>query len=138
MIPEQIVFKESPVSSKTPYIAASVIMALLGVVAFLGIVFLRPNDDNVMLITVILGFLTTITTGILAYMKSQETHVSVNSRMDEWRKESSLAIAKAHAAGIKEGQGAELLRASLVQPVAVIAVTPVVSIAKPAETGKTP
>ncbi len=70
-----------PKSSTIPYIAAVVIMVLLGVVAVLVITALRPKEDNALLITTVLGFIAPTLAAIFAFMKSQETHSEVNGRL---------------------------------------------------------
>lgn len=44
----------------------------------------RPGQDNAALITAIFGFLTPTTLSLLAFMKSQETHLAVNSRLTQF------------------------------------------------------
>lgn len=74
-------------SSILPYIIAIIVMSLIAVVAVLMISMMRPDADNTILIATILGFTATMTTSIMSLLKSQETHVSVNSRMDQWKED---------------------------------------------------
>ena len=92
---------QAPPASHVPYVVAICVMALLGVVMVLGIQAMRPKDDNTALITMGIGFLATMTTSILALMKAQETHLSVNSRLDQFMK---TAQAASLAEGILQGQ----------------------------------
>lgn len=84
-----------------PYIVAVLVMMALGVFGVVTIVVLRPMQDNTLIITALLGFLAPTTLSLLAFMKAQETHLSVNSRLDAFMKNASAA---AHAEGIAEGR----------------------------------
>jgi hypothetical protein len=89
-----------PVSNNKPYITAVVIMAFAAIAGVVTVQVLRPELDNTNIIIEIFGFATAITTGIISTMKSQETHVAVNHRLDEWMEKSeALALAR----GIEEG-----------------------------------
>lgn len=68
------------------YLWAIIIMILVGFVVVLSVMVSRQTQDNTWLITLIIGFLTTTTGSVLTYMKAQETHLSVNSRLDAWMK----------------------------------------------------
>lgn len=85
----------------TPYIGAVVIMFLIGVVATTSIVIARPESDNSILIATILGLVASTTASILAFLKSQETHLSVNSRLDGFIANAEKA---SHAEGVIEGR----------------------------------
>ena len=86
-------------ASNTPYILAVVIMMILGVGGIMVLTVIRPNADNTMLIATMLGFLAPTTLSLLAFMKAQETHLSVNSRLDAFMEQ---ARATGHAAGITD------------------------------------
>lgn len=58
-------------------------MAVTGISGILGVELLRPNQDNMMLHSLIVAFLTPSTMSLLALMKVHDTHLIVNSRMDE-------------------------------------------------------
>jgi hypothetical protein len=73
-------------SSIMPYIWATVIMFLIASLLVLGILILRPNADPLLVIGGIFGVVGTMTASILAVMKAQETHLSVNSRLDAWKR----------------------------------------------------
>ena len=80
-------FEDMPQSSQKPgsawpYLIAIIFMAALGTMAILILTKLRPAQDNSVLITAVIGFLGTMTGTILTFMKAQETHLSVNSRLD--------------------------------------------------------
>lgn len=90
-----------PVANNVPYLAVVALMSILAVGFVLGISFLRPTADNGQLITTILGFIATTTASVLAFMKAQETHLSVNSRLDEFMSNARLA---SHALGVTEGR----------------------------------
>jgi len=87
--------------NNTPYIIAVVCMIALGVVGVIAITLLRPTDDNTILIGGLLGFIAPTTLSLLAFMKSQETHLSVNSRLEEFMRASA---SNARFQGIEEGR----------------------------------
>jgi hypothetical protein len=78
------------------YVVAVVIMMALGVSGATLIALFRHEPDNTMMIMHLFGFLTPTTVALLALMKSQETHLSVNSRMDELLK---VSIGRAREQG---------------------------------------
>jgi hypothetical protein len=75
-------------------------MTLIGVIGVLVVTLLRPEKDNMILVGAILAFVGPMTTGILSFMKSQETNLSVNSRMEEM-------IEQAKSIGFHEGVTSE-------------------------------
>lgn len=88
--------------NNTPYIIAVVAMMTLGVIGVVAIVVFRPTaTDNMLVITALVGFLTPTTVSLLAFMKAQETHMAVNSRLDAWL---AAATESAHAKGMDEGR----------------------------------
>lgn len=91
-----------PPANNIPYVVAVAFMMMIGVVAVVLVTVLRPdNKDNTLVIATIVGFLTPTTLSLLAFMKAQETHLSVNSRLDAFM---SSAKAAAHAQGVTEGR----------------------------------
>lgn len=87
------------------YIVLLVIMALIGIVAVLGITLARPHEDNTQLIATIVGMLAPTTAVIVALVhnaaKIQEVHLTMNSRLDQ------LVAAKelvARSQGVEEGR----------------------------------
>ena len=74
-------------SNSTPYLVASGVILLLGSVMILGIIMLRPSYDPLIVIGAVAGLLAPTLAAIQAYNKAQETHLSVNSRLDAWMKE---------------------------------------------------
>lgn len=87
-------------------IMAIVVMSLFGIVGVVLVQIMKPDSDNTTLITMIVGFIASMTTSLLALMKAQETHLSVNSRLDQFM---STAKAASHAEGILEGQGMQMV-----------------------------
>lgn len=69
--------------TKLPYVIVIAIMAIIGLLVIMVITWLRPTHDNSILIGLVLGFVTTTTVAIFAFLKSQETHLMFNSRMSE-------------------------------------------------------
>jgi hypothetical protein len=90
-----------PVPNNLPYIVAVVLMMIIGVGGVVTISLARPNQDNTSIITTILGFLAPTTLSLLAFMKAQETHLSVNSRLDAFMRNAELA---ARVQGVIEGR----------------------------------
>lgn len=76
-------------------------MMIIGVGGVVTISLARPNQDNTSIITTILGFLAPTTLSLLAFMKAQETHLSVNSRLDAFMRNAELA---ARVQGVIEGR----------------------------------
>ncbi len=89
------------------YAWAVVVMAGIAGAMFGIILWLRPNADPL----AVAGIVTTMTlptiTGVLSYMKAQETHRNVNSRLDAWI-EASGKLARAE--GEKKGAADEVMR----------------------------
>lgn len=92
---------------KSTYLVAIVVMSCLGVTATLSVFYLRPDKDNATLLASIGGFILPTTMALLAFMKAQETHTIVNSRMDELKEElrrrAVIDIEAAHTEGRTEG-----------------------------------
>lgn len=84
-------------ASNWPYVFTGVLMAALGVIAILVLTSLRPTLDNSVLIATVIGFLSTTTGVIMTFMKAQETHLAVNSRLDAF-------MASARKVGHLEGE----------------------------------
>lgn len=115
-----------------PYIIAGVVLALIAALFSLGLLFLRPELDALLLITAITGVFGTMFTGISAFIKSQETHLVVNSQLSAWKAEfSRMSRAEGIIAGTQEEQTrvAEQLRIKLdsasVVPAFVVAPAPI-------------
>lgn len=85
-------------------------MTLIGVIAVITVFAFRPDKDNSTLIVAILGFVAPTTAALLAFLKAQETHVIVNSRMDEFKRElqnaALLQATTARAEGVAAGREA--------------------------------
>lgn len=83
------------------YVVAVVVMVFFGVTAVSAIAILRPGQDNAALYALILGFIGPTLLSLLAFLKAQETHLSVNSRLDAFM---GTAQTAAHAEGLAEGR----------------------------------
>lgn len=90
-----------PPSNNIPYIIAVVVMMVVTVVAIVVLSIAIPDKDNTNLIALILGLAPATTLSLLAFMKAQETHLSVNSRLDGFMANAKSA---ARAEGVVEGQ----------------------------------
>lgn len=92
-------------TSNVPYLIAVVVMVIVALAAVVVIAIVRPNQDNSALYVLITGFDTTTTAAILAFMKAQETHLSVNSRLEEFiRNADRSARAEGELAGREAGR----------------------------------
>jgi hypothetical protein len=72
-----------PKSPITTYVVCAMIMSLLGTLAVMGVLLLRPDKDNTQLVTTILVSLAPTTAAIIGLIKIQEVHVIMNSRLDQ-------------------------------------------------------
>lgn len=68
--------------SPSPF-AAIVAVLLIGVVGVVLVTVFRPDLDPLAISAVIFGFLTPTTLSLMSYLKAQETHLAVNSRLDQ-------------------------------------------------------
>lgn len=97
-------------SEKSVYVWAVVILALIGALLVMGVLYARPTSDPVDVIGNVLKGLAPTIAGVLAFLKSQETHLIVNSRLDAFM----AAHAKnAHAEGMAEGAAKERARSEM-------------------------
>lgn len=115
--------------SHTPYLIAVVVMVLIGVIAIMLIVLLRPNSDNTQLIATMVSMVVPTTAAILALMKSQETHLTVNSQLAQWKLDfANLQRAEGEKQGIagEQARVAELKKTAAAERPASIIPTPVV------------
>lgn len=80
-------------------------MFLIAIVGTVIITLIRPDMDNGVIIAAFFGVLTPTTVSLLALMKAQETHLSVNSRLDQFIKNAGgIARAEGFEEGRKEGK----------------------------------
>lgn len=83
-----------------PYILAILGMMGLGIAGSVTVIIAKVMEP--LLVTgAIFAFITPTTASMLAFMKAQETHLSVNSRLDEFMRNASFA---ARAQGRQEGR----------------------------------
>jgi DMSO reductase anchor subunit len=127
-------------SSMLPYIAAGVILVLIGAIFILILLFLRPKLDELILISTVAGIGGTMFASISALIKSQETHLTVNSQLTSWKNEFfEMAHAKGVIAGTETEQArvAEALRLKVASESVVLAPpTTVISSTAPAKLGQ--
>lgn len=104
----------------TNYLISLVLMVIGTIVATVIIHSMRPDHDNTVLITLVLAFSTQVMLQILSLMKTQETHVLVNSEMEKFRDALKLAaIGKVDIArrdGVDFGRDQEQQRTQNVPP----------------------
>lgn len=101
--------KTRPIADDTgKYLAAILTAILLGILAVVLVLWLRPEYDPLIVIVAVFTIITPTTTSLLSFMKAEEakeqakeTHLSVNSRLDAFIAQAS---ASARAEGVVEGQ----------------------------------
>ena len=84
-----------------PYLITVLVMFSFGVVSIILVSKFRPDTDIVLLIGAVSAFIIPTTASVMAFMKSQETHLSVNSRLDQFIKNADLV---ARSEGRQEGR----------------------------------
>ena len=103
-------------ASNTQYILAVVIMFLVGVIGVVLISLFNKTQDLGVVITAVFGLLTPTTLSLLSFMKSQETHLSVNSRLDGFIKNAQVAaLLTGRAQGIVQGTDTANARTDMLQ-----------------------
>jgi SMODS and SLOG-associating 2TM effector domain len=89
------------IQEKPAYLLTVILLVLIGAALIAAILALRPASDPLVVLGGVGGFVGSIGAGVLSYMKSEETHNLVNSRMDEWMEARDRI---AHAEGLAKGQ----------------------------------
>lgn len=107
--------------SKAPYIWSVVVLTLLSCALVMGVLLVRPQVDAMDVITKVLTGLAPTIAAVLAYLKSQDTHLSVNSRLDAFMTEHAKV---ARAEGILQGTSNEQARTAAIQIPAVVVSAP--------------
>jgi len=87
-------------ASNIPYLVTVAVMFFIGLASVVAIAYFRPATDILTIIAAVFAFLTPTTASVLAFQKAQETHLSVNSRLDGFIKNAQSA---ALAAGKEQG-----------------------------------
>lgn len=113
----------------TNYLISLCLMVVATIVATVAIQAMRPDKDNTVLITLVLAFTTQVMLQIFGLMKTQETHVLVNSEMEKFRDALKLAavgkVESARRDGLDDGRMREQARVGAlpipVAPVQVVA-----------------
>ena len=108
-------FTAKLVSSNAPYVWAVVILTTVAAVLVLVIVWLRPKADALDVVAQVAKGLAPTVAGVMAYLKAQETHLSVNSRLDAFMREHG---ALAHREGQIQGMADEQARQAALDVVA--------------------
>lgn len=90
------------------YLTAIIASLVVGVGGLSLILFIRPDYDPLLVAGIIFAFLTPTTTSLLSFIQAKEakeqakeTHLAVNSRLDQFIKQATL-VAKAE--GVDEGR----------------------------------
>jgi len=98
-------FTAKLVSSNAPYVWAVVILTAVAAVLVLVIVWLRPKADALDVVAQVAKGLAPTVAGVMAYLKAQETHLSVNSRLDAFMREhATLARRDGQIQGVADEQ----------------------------------
>ncbi len=100
-------FTAQPVSSRAPYVWAVVILAAIAAVLVVVVLWIRPQADPLDVVSQVAKGLPPTIAGVMAYLKAQETHLSVNSRLDAFMREHAAA---AHVKGQLQGVADEQAR----------------------------
>lgn len=98
---------KSPPSGRSVYVWAVVVLTLIGALLVMGVLYARPASDPMDVIGNVLKGLAPTIAGVLAFFKSQETHLCVNSRLDMFLAEHAKV---AHAEGVIQGVAQEQAR----------------------------
>jgi hypothetical protein len=112
-----------PPPSNWPYLITVVLMAAFGVIGVLILTKLRPTQDNSVLITTVIGFLSTTTGVVLTFLKAQDTHDAVNGQLKKFL---STARQVSHFEGQAQGRAEGIAEGELRRPLPMQAVIPVV------------
>lgn len=92
-------------SSTLSYIVAALIMFLIAVILIGVILYLRPAYDPLVVISGVGAFMTAFMGIIATFIKSQETHLTVNSQLTAWKAEfKELQQSEGRAQGTKTEQ----------------------------------
>lgn len=92
-----------PVNSNMPYVIAVIILATVGMIVAAVILVMRPDSDPLVVSGIVAGLIMPTTLSLLSFMKAQETHLSVNSRLEQFIENAEKA---AHAEGELAGRTA--------------------------------
>lgn len=82
------------------YLLAILSMTMIAIIGVGGIIYLRPDSDLIIVMATVFGFTAPTTLSLLAFLKAQETHLSVNSRLDDLIKNATNA---ARNQGVQDG-----------------------------------
>lgn len=96
--------------NNTPYLVAIVAMVGLTLACIVITLVFYHGPDTMQIIGMIVGASAPTTLALLAFLKSQETHLSVNSRLDEFKRaieESSRAKGEKEGIAIGKQQAEE-------------------------------
>ncbi len=91
----------NPQPNTKAYIVAVVLIVLIAIASIVSIDIVNPDKDNTLIIAAILGFITPTIASIFSFIKAQETHLMVNSRLSQFMENAEIA---ATAKGKEEGR----------------------------------
>ena len=112
--PAVLVIPKTPL---LPYVWAALCFAALGAGLVVVILYLRPNSDPMDVIERVASPLIPTLAAAMAWLKSQETHLSINSRLTEFmRTATDAADAKGQLKGVADEQMRQAKQSSLVPP----------------------
>jgi len=93
-----------PPTSTVPYVLSVVILVVSGLVFSAIVIWLRPQYDPLVILGGVMGVMAPTIAAVLAYLKAQETHLKVNSRLDAFMAEHGKSE---RAIGVREGAAEE-------------------------------
>lgn len=96
-------YKESP--GALPYVLAVVVMSILAAATSVTILYLRPALDALDVLGRVMSLFAPTTLGLMAYMKSQETKLLVNGRLDSMMEQAKQAAFHQGRASMREETG---------------------------------
>jgi hypothetical protein len=107
------------VKSRASYIWAVVTISAIGALVVLAVLWMRPTADPLAVVLDVSKGVAPTIAGVLAYMKAQDTHLMVNSRLDQFISAQSEV---ARNLGIAQGAINEQTRVAEIKRLTSIAV----------------
>jgi hypothetical protein len=105
---------QDSLSSGVKYAIAFGFIVLIGIVAYMTVMSLRPMWDSLLVLGALMGFLSTGGWSLVGYMKaedarsqSRQTYFQVNDRFDQFKTEleekTARLVRESYSAGLKDG-----------------------------------
>lgn len=85
------------------YLTTIVVMMVVAVILSVGVIYLRPEADPLIVVGIVFGIFSPLTGAILNLMKGQETHLSMNSQFTKYVKaQTDVAEIRGEQAGVEQ------------------------------------